>query len=841
MNLHLALCLLLNWQIPISASVIISEIAGKGSSSVCGGLNDWVELYNNAQTPLDISGYILHDDKGINDALNFTFPQDYEPLQPGEYRLICTKDGDDTTQSPQFSIGGDDTITLVSRDGSTAVASVGPLPDSHDEFDVTYAWDSDSNTLSFTSIDRPSETQNVSSYMGYNYYYTSTPTPGLPNILTQVGETSEKIKQRLANQNEMGTRFFGMDSRGFPVDDAFDQVLEFHVTMNENDYQYIMENKQFEVYVPFQTARLVTAARSSTLEKRQELLAITTPGNIRTKGQTSLFFSTCMNTSTVPFQLEFNPLESLFGIEKMYLRNHLLDPTFMRDWAMNRMLARFGLPHIRARKLRFFINGDLVGFYTAMEAMDQEYVFARSFPNYNPFNYSLYKWQIDAIGCGRYDPDVLADAAVRLNETLSGGTPKPYSFEPGPHRAPPPVYGKAGFVLCMEAFVNYHYNQDKRDVATLYLKYEEDCGEMLVEEGLMDRKLGTKNWDEGMKDYIRKFLTKKVVDASKLKMSSLNGRGTVETQLTCLCSASCTGSTMDQEVDLESYLKTTALLAVTISQDSPLGSLNNYYMAQTGDGQGYKLIAYDHNNGPGNSCDCGENNERMLHWSIARPTCLGLEFNSVVGPLLLKPALHARYIEYVRDFVEQVAGAPDLLEEINNHARAIYPFVRDDFWYIGGNYPIQFSTNPNDWQGNIRQPLIPFLLGRVEDVREQLQAMDEGTFPRSPHQANKEAIYEECVDWRSNQPPAVACYNDCLYDGCYENYWQVSHQCIAETGTCIHGTYDIDCRGIREGEQYPGMESVRESTGLATFCLNPNGLYPIKASICPDPPNTMNG
>jgi hypothetical protein len=181
---------------------------------------------------------------------------------------------------------------------------------------------------------------------------------------------------------------------------------------------------------------------------------------------------------------------------------------------MNRMLARFGLPHLRARKLRFFINGDLIGFYDAVEAVDQEYVFARSFPNYNPFNYALYKWQIDAIGCGRYDPDMLADAEARLNETLNDPT-KPYSFEPGSHRPPPPVYGKAGFALCMEAFVDYHYNQDKRDVAALYLKYDQDCGEMLVEEGLMDRKLGTKNWDEGMKEYIRKYLTEKIVDESE--------------------------------------------------------------------------------------------------------------------------------------------------------------------------------------------------------------------------------------------------------------------------------------------------------------------------------------
>jgi Lamin Tail Domain len=301
----LTLCLvvvLVNWQTLVSvASVIISEIASKGSANVCGdGVNDWIELYNSdSQTPFDITGYILHDDKGIHDAANFTFPTDYEPLLPGEYRLICTKQGDDPTLSPQFSIGGDDTITLVSRDGTTIVASVGPLPDIHNDFDITYAWDSETDTLAVSSIERPAETQNSwVNYMGYNYYYTSTPTPGLPNVLTQVGETAEQIKQRLAEQNEAGTRFFGMNSQGHPVADALDPVLDLHLTMEDGDYQYMMENKQFEMYVPFQAARLVTAAASATPVKQQEILSITSPGSIRTKGQTTLFFSSCMNTST---------------------------------------------------------------------------------------------------------------------------------------------------------------------------------------------------------------------------------------------------------------------------------------------------------------------------------------------------------------------------------------------------------------------------------------------------------------------------------------------------------------------------------------------------------------
>jgi CotH kinase protein len=160
----------------------------------------------------------------------------------------------------------------------------------------------------------------------------------------------------------------------------------------------------------------------------------------------------------VPFQIEFNPLEPLYGVEKMYLRNHFLDSTFLRDWSMNRMLARFGLPHLRTRKLRFYINGDYIGFYDAVEAIEQEYVFARSFPEYNPFNYSLYKKKIEAVGCGQYDPDLLADAASRLEDPSK----PPYSFERGTHRDAVPVYGKLRLPRCLIEFANKFFIEDVR-------------------------------------------------------------------------------------------------------------------------------------------------------------------------------------------------------------------------------------------------------------------------------------------------------------------------------------------------------------------------------------------
>jgi CotH kinase protein len=342
------------------------------------------------------------------------------------------------------------------------------------------------------------------------------------------------------------------------------------------------------------------------------------------------------------------------------------------------------------------------------------------------------------------------------------------------------------------------------DVASLYLKYNENCGEMLVQEGLMDRDLGTQNWDSVMISFINKYYAANPVVSKS--------------------------SDMDQHVDLESFLKTTAVLAVMLSEDSVLGTTNNYYMAQTGDDSGFKLVAFDYNIGPAKgTCEC----ESSISWSISRPTCGALELNPVVGPLLLKPELHARYLGYVRDFIDQVAGASDLWEEITNHAHAIHRYVQDDFWHITGTFQVQFSTDPADW----KQGVVPFLMARVEDIRQQLAAIDEGTMPRGPHQQVKEANYETCVDWHSTNAPSVSCYNDCLYDGCHKPNWHTAHQCIDEkTGTCIHGTYDLACRGIRDGDQYPGMESPRNSTGLDTFCVNPYGAFPVKASICPPPP-----
>jgi len=764
----------------VNGQVVISEVADKGSSGACGG-TDWLELHNAGSETVDLAGYILYDDNGPLDESAFTFPS--SSLLPNDYLLVCTEQGD----GPQFGIGGDDTITLLSP--TNEVVSSVLLPDTNSAFDVTYAWNATDGS----------------------YLYTTTPTPGASNTLTLiVVETPDEYKERLVNQNELGTRFFGIDSRGFPVSDAFDDVLDLFITMDATDYDYLLKNQSFETYRPFTSARLVTKAN-------EELQILNSPGQIRPKGQSTLYFGTCFGSPTIPFQLEFNTVnetQTLFGVERLYLRNHLSDNSYMRDWSSHRMLARFGLPHLRARKVRFFINGEKKGFYTLLEAPDQDYVFARSFPAYDPSNYTLFKVKTLSIGCGLYTDAQLAQAQERINDT----TTPPYAFERGEHRPITPVLGIEQAENCTLLFVNNILNAEFADVVLAYLRANEECGAMLVEEGIIDRDLGGSEWEAIMETFIDEHLADNV------------------------CDPGCTNSDLATEVDIENFLKNFAVYAVTLNGDSPMGNGNNYYLANAGDGKGWKIVQYDHNNIGGDLlCNPEQCNEHLPDWSILRPTCGSLESNQIVGPLLSDPVLHSEYVEYVRDFVETVVGNASFIEEMMQHAAAIKEDVIEDYWSDGGiHFDAELSPDASEWNTNTtllisQPPFLPLLKARVAAVREQLEAIDAGTFPRGPHLSREVESWEQCVDWRTTEPPASACYQNCQYEGCALPGLSISGFCDENTATCFQGDLDEQCEGIADGERYEGMENRED--GRETFCVGAIG-FPSKVSLCPPPPNT---
>lgn len=381
MNLRFALAATLlsaaQVQIQVQAQgtsvVVINEIADKGTTGVCNG-KDWVELYNAGLDPVDLfaENYVLHDDKGLDHEDLFVFPEN-TVLAAQDYLVLCTDQTLETEEggiemadpmSPQFGISGDDTISLTriqtvgnatlgssvsfntARNGDIyEVVSIVSLPNTYDAFDVTYAYDSATG----------------------EYNYTSTPTPGAPNVITKLlsqEERSAAWKAELKAQNDEGTIFFNMDDRGLPVTGGMPDVLDLEFTMETADYDYLVVNKTFEQYRPFQSAVLKDTDGT-------EIMTLNEPGKIRSKGQSSLFMASCMGAEAFPFQVQMGGSETLFGVERIYLRHHIGDNSYMRDWAYNRMLARFGLPFLRARKVRVSVNGNLHGFYTLLEAPDQ--------------------------------------------------------------------------------------------------------------------------------------------------------------------------------------------------------------------------------------------------------------------------------------------------------------------------------------------------------------------------------------------------------------------------------------------------------------------------------------
>ena len=110
--------------------IIISEVSDKGTSNACP--EDWIELQNNASWTVPLAGFKLHDDNGPDASKAYVFAAG-STLKAGEFLVLCTRADD---KSPQFKIGGDDTITLRNAAGEV-VSTSGQLMDAG-EYDVTW-------------------------------------------------------------------------------------------------------------------------------------------------------------------------------------------------------------------------------------------------------------------------------------------------------------------------------------------------------------------------------------------------------------------------------------------------------------------------------------------------------------------------------------------------------------------------------------------------------------------------------------------------------------------------------------------------------------------------------
>ena len=179
-----------------------------------------------------------------------------------------------------------------------------------------------------------------------------------------------------------------------------------------------------------------------------------------------------------------------------------------------------------------------------------------------------------------------------------------------------------------------------------------------------------------------------------------------------------------------------------LNTESAMHNGNNYYLAQTGDNKGWKVISWDFDNVYSETVTliCAEDcPDRMVHWSITQPTCRKLSENQLAGSLLLNETLHTAYLSRVREFVTSVLLNETFLNEISDHAVAIGSAVEQDVYAQMHSGVFDVSSQDEDYSSELAAypvtsnssgyEFLPFLKSRAEDAMAQLDAIEDGSFP----------------------------------------------------------------------------------------------------------------
>jgi len=445
-----------------------------------------------------------------------------------------------------------------------------------------------------------------------------------------------------------------------------------------------------------------------------------------------------------------------------------------------------------------------------MEAPDQDYVFQRSFPDFNPSMYGLYKVKTLSFLCG----DDEMNSRLPMMGVDVDVTP-PYSFERGEHRPKMPVVGNYGIEECDVNFRNELVGQfGAAYAANLQADDGDNCGKFLVDSDLIGRKLGVKAVDKAMEDFIN---------------HNLAGNK---------CDDKCSNSNLADEVDVTNYLRNIAVMAALLHSDSPLGNGNNYYLVNTGAETklSWAMIQYDHNNmlSSMSASLCTSPLclvENLMKWSITRPTCNSLEEVQMVGPLLSDDVLHARYIDYIQEFVDNVMTNDAFLDQIHDHIEALQDdIIKDPYSYQVQDFSLELSQGDQWLHMFDSKPYIPFLpaiRARSAEIKKQLQALGDGSFPRELDDILPD---EFCVNWEAEGP---VCPGMCKYEGC-DGPEFLSTSCDPKSGFCSHGLNDLMCAGVAELGSYEGMENF-EGSDRPAYCST--GMFgPQKWEQCPEKP-----
>lgn len=167
-----------------------------------------------------------------------------------------------------------------------------------------------------------------------------------------------------ASENEQSADEQRLDETVFPKD----KVVDVKITIDETEFQSMLDNASAEEF------------KEATVEYNGQKLENV---GIRTKGNLSLNSVVRMTDSDrYSFKISFDEYvnQTLQGISKINLNNNYSDASYMREFLSYELAEQMGLPTPKYSYVNVYVNGELWGFYLAVEQIGDAYL-KRNFGN----------------------------------------------------------------------------------------------------------------------------------------------------------------------------------------------------------------------------------------------------------------------------------------------------------------------------------------------------------------------------------------------------------------------------------------------------------------------------
>ncbi|MCW3795236.1 CotH kinase family protein [Paenibacillus sp. LS1] len=142
-----------------------------------------------------------------------------------------------------------------------------------------------------------------------------------------------------------------------------DNVIDVNVTIDDADWKSMLESPLDKDY------------KSVSVEvdgNKLDNVGFSTKGNLTLKAVASM-----QDSDRYSFRLKFDKYDktqTLLGLDKMVLNNNYADPSYMREVLHYEALRSIGMDVPMTNYVNLYVNGELVGFYTGVEAVDDSYL-----------------------------------------------------------------------------------------------------------------------------------------------------------------------------------------------------------------------------------------------------------------------------------------------------------------------------------------------------------------------------------------------------------------------------------------------------------------------------------